>query len=461
MEYQDFTELDRVIDEIVNYYDHAPAAYVHSFGCQQNVNDGEKIKGVLQQAGYSLTDRAEGADLVVFNTCAVREHAQQRVYGNIGALKPLKAANPKMLIAIGGCMVQQREVVDKLKQSYPYVDVVFGVNAIDRLPGLLAQRIRAKKRVLMDPAERYDIIENLPIHRDSAFKAWLPIMYGCDNFCSYCIVPFVRGRERSRTPEDILAEFRTLVQSGYKEITLLGQNVNSYGKGLDKKIDFSDLLALLAEQEGDFRLRFMTSHPKDASRKLIDTIASHEKICKNLHLPVQSGSDRILVQMNRKYDIAQYKGLIEYAKHTVPEMTFSSDVMVGFPGETEEDFEQTVQLVKEVRYIQLFTFIFSKRTGTKAALMADDTPHAEKARRINRLIKLQEEIAVEEAAALAGRSFKVLVEGPGRQPGQLSGRLDNNLVVEFDGDAALVGGFAQVKITGSKGIYLQGGLEPQ
>lgn len=461
MEYQDFTELDRVIDEIGNYYDHAPAAYVHSFGCQQNVNDGEKIKGVLQQAGYSLTDRAEGADLVVFNTCAVREHAQQRVYGNIGALKPLKAANPKMLIAIGGCMVQQREVVDKLKQSYPYVDVVFGVNAIDRLPGLLAQRIRAKKRVLMDPAERYDIIENLPIHRDSAFKAWLPIMYGCDNFCSYCIVPFVRGRERSRTPEDILAEFRTLVQSGYKEITLLGQNVNSYGKGLDKKIDFSDLLALLAEQEGDFRLRFMTSHPKDASRKLIDTIASHEKICKNLHLPVQSGSDRILVQMNRKYDIAQYKGLIEYAKHTVPEMTFSSDVMVGFPGETEEDFEQTVQLVKEVRYIQLFTFIFSKRTGTKAALMADDTPHAEKARRINRLIKLQEEIAVEEAVALAGRSFKVLVEGPGRQPGQLSGRLDNNLVVEFDGDAALVGGFAQVKITGSKGIYLQGGLEPQ
>ena len=461
MEYQDFTELDRVIDEIGNYYDHAPAAYVHSFGCQQNVDDGEKIKGVLQQAGYSLTDRAEGADLVVFNTCAVREHAQQRVYGNIGALKPLKAANPKMLIAIGGCMVQQREVVDKLKQSYPYVDVVFGVNAIDRLPGLLAQRIRAKKRVLMDPAERYDIIENLPIHRDSAFKAWLPIMYGCDNFCSYCIVPFVRGRERSRTPEDILAEFRTLVQSGYKEITLLGQNVNSYGKGLDKKIDFSDLLALLAEQEGDFRLRFMTSHPKDASRKLIDTIASHEKICKNLHLPVQSGSDRILVQMNRKYDIAQYKGLIEYAKHTVPEMTFSSDVMVGFPGETEEDFEQTVQLVKEVRYIQLFTFIFSKRTGTKAALMADDTPHAEKARRINRLIKLQEEIAVEEAAALAGRSFKVLVEGPGRQPGQLSGRLDNNLVVEFDGDAALVGGFAQVKITGSKGIYLQGGLEPQ
>ncbi|MBC5580018.1 tRNA (N6-isopentenyl adenosine(37)-C2)-methylthiotransferase MiaB [Anaerofilum sp. BX8] len=459
MEYQDFTELDRVIDEIGNYYDHVPAAYVHSFGCQQNVNDGEKIKGVLQQAGYSLTDRAEGADLVVFNTCAVREHAQQRVYGNIGALKPLKAANPKLLIAIGGCMVQQREVVDKLKQSYPYVDVVFGVNAIDRLPGLLAQRIRAKKRVLMDPAERYDIIENLPIHRDSTFKAWLPIMYGCDNFCSYCIVPFVRGRERSRTPEDILAEFRTLVQSGYREITLLGQNVNSYGKGLEKKIDFSDLLALLAEQEGDFRLRFMTSHPKDASRKLIDTIASHEKICKNLHLPVQSGSDRILVQMNRKYDVAQYKGLIDYAKRTVPEMTFSSDVMVGFPGETEEDFEQTVQLVREVRYIQLFTFIFSKRTGTKAALLEDDTPHAAKAQRINRLIKLQEEIAVEEAAALAGRSFKVLVEGPGRQPGQLAGRLDNNLVVEFEGDAALVGSFAQVKVTGSKGIYLQGGLE--
>ena len=461
LEYINF-EHNTVAAELVRQtYDTPPLAFVHSYGCQQNVNDGERIKGVLVDIGYGLCDKPEDADLILFNTCAVREHAEQRVFGNVGALKGLKEKKPGLIIGLCGCMANQKHVVEKLRKSYPYVDLVFGVDGIDTLPQLVAQKLQKHKRVLLDPAQRPVIVENIPIRRESEFRAWLPIMYGCDNFCSYCIVPFVRGRERSRTPEDILAEFRTLVQSGYKEITLLGQNVNSYGKGLDKKIDFSDLLALLAEQEGDFRLRFMTSHPKDASRKLIDTIASHEKICKNLHLPVQSGSDRILVQMNRKYDIAQYKGLIEYAKHTVPEMTFSSDVMVGFPGETEEDFEQTVQLVKEVRYIQLFTFIFSKRTGTKAALMADDTPHAEKARRINRLIKLQEEIAVEEAVALAGRSFKVLVEGPGRQPGQLSGRLDNNLVVEFDGDAALVGGFAQVKITGSKGIYLQGGLEPQ
>ena len=454
MQYQDFIEHDRTIDTIANYYDHPPAAYVHSFGCQQNVNDGEKIKGVLLQAGFNLTENVQEADLVVFNTCAVREHAQQRVYGNIGALKKLKTEKPKLLIAIGGCMVQQKDVVDKLRQSFPYVDLVFGVNGIDKLPDLIAQRIRGKKRVLGDPVERYDIVENLPIHRDSTFKAWLPIMYGCDNFCSYCIVPFVRGRERSRKPEDILSEFRSLVQSGYKEITLLGQNVNSYGKGLEKKIDFADLLAMLAEQEGDFRIRFMTSHPKDASRKLIDTIASHEKICKNLHLPVQSGSDRILIQMNRKYDVAQYKGLIDYARRTVPQMTFSSDIIVGFPGETEEDFEQTMELVRQVRYVQLFTFIFSRRGGTRAALLPDATPHKVKAERLGRLLRLQEEISREEAAALTGASLRVLVEGPGRGEGELAGRLDNNLVAEFVGDSRLIGQFIEVQITGSKGIYL-------
>ena len=454
MQYQDFIEHDRTIDTIANYYDHPPAAYVHSFGCQQNVNDGEKIKGVLLQAGFNLTENVQEADLVVFNTCAVREHAQQRVYGNIGALKKLKTEKPKLLIAIGGCMVQQKDVVDKLRQSFPYVDLVFGVNGIDKLPDLIAQRIRGKKRVLGDPVERYDIVENLPIHRDSTFKAWLPIMYGCDNFCSYCIVPFVRGRERSRKPEDILSEFRSLVQSGYKEITLLGQNVNSYGKGLEKKIDFADLLAMLAEQEGDFRIRFMTSHPKDASRKLIDTIASHEKICKNLHLPVQSGSDRILIQMNRKYDVAQYKGLIDYARRTVPRMTFSSDIIVGFPGETEEDFEQTMELVRQIRYVQLFTFIFSRRGGTRAALLPDATPHKVKAERLGRLLRLQEEISREEAAALTGASLRVLVEGPGRGEGELAGRLDNNLVAEFVGDSRLIGQFVEVQITGSKGIYL-------
>ncbi|WP_242965776.1 tRNA (N6-isopentenyl adenosine(37)-C2)-methylthiotransferase MiaB [Pygmaiobacter massiliensis] len=458
MDYQNFVEQDRVIDAIANYYETPPLAYMHSFGCQQNVNDGEKIKGVLVQLGYGLTDRAEGADLVIFNTCAVREHAEQRVFGNIGALKNLKVANPKMMIAVCGCMVQQKTVVDKIKQSYPYVDIVFGVNGIDQLPHMIGERIRTRKKVIMEPAERTELVENLPIHRDSSFKAWLPIMYGCDNFCSYCIVPFVRGRERSRSAENILAEFRALIQSGYKEITLLGQNVNSYGKGLDHPMDFADLLAMLAEEPGDFRLRFMTSHPKDASRKLIDTIATHDKICNNLHLPVQSGSDSILAQMNRKYNVTEYLSLIRYAKERIPEMTFSSDIIVGFPGETEEDFEKTLELVREVGYVQLFTFIYSKRTGTKAAMMPDSTPYSAKTARISKLLNLHEEFAVNFAEKMVGRKVRVLVDGLGKIEGTWSGRLENNLVAEFSAPENHTGKFVWVNITGHRGILLTGSI---
>lgn len=458
MDYQNFVEQDRVIDAIANYYETPPLAYMHSFGCQQNVNDGEKIKGVLVQLGYGLTDRAEGADLVIFNTCAVREHAEQRVFGNIGALKNLKVANPKMMIAVCGCMVQQKTVVDKIKQSYPYVDIVFGVNGIDQLPHMIGERIRTRKKVIMEPAERTELVENLPIHRDSSFKAWLPIMYGCDNFCSYCIVPFVRGRERSRSAENILAEFRALIQSGYKEITLLGQNVNSYGKGLEHPMDFADLLAMLAEEPGDFRLRFMTSHPKDASRKLIDTIATHDKICNNLHLPVQSGSDSILAQMNRKYNVTEYLSLIRYAKERIPEMTFSSDIIVGFPGETEEDFEKTLELVREVGYVQLFTFIYSKRTGTKAAMMPDSTPYSAKTTRISKLLDLHEEFAVNFAEKMVGRKVRVLVDGLGKTEGTWSGRLENNLVAEFSAPENHTGKFVWVNITGHRGILLTGSI---
>lgn len=458
MDYQNFVEQDRVIDAIANYYETPPLAYMHSFGCQQNVNDGEKIKGVLVQLGYGLTDRAEGADLVIFNTCAVREHAEQRVFGNIGALKNLKVANPKMMIAVCGCMVQQKTVVDKIKQSYPYVDIVFGVNGIDQLPHMIGERIRTRKKVIMEPAERTELVENLPIHRDSSFKAWLPIMYGCDNFCSYCIVPFVRGRERSRSAENILAEFRALIQSGYKEITLLGQNVNSYGKGLDHPMDFADLLAMLAEEPGDFRLRFMTSHPKDASRKLIDTIATHDKICNNLHLPVQSGSDSILAQMNRKYNVTEYLSLIRYAKERIPEMTFSSDIIVGFPGETEEDFEKTLELVREVGYVQLFTFIYSKRTGTKAAMMPDSTLYSAKTARISKLLDLHEEFAVNFAEKMVGRKVRVLVDGLGKIEGTWSGRLENNLVAEFSAPENHTGKFVWVNITGHRGILLTGSI---
>ena len=440
------------------YPDAPPMAYVHSFGCQQNVNDGEKICGVLQDVGFGLTDTLEQADLILFNTCAVREHAEQRVFGNVGALKQLKARNPKLVIGVCGCMAQQPRIVDKLRRSYPYVDLVFGVDGIDRLPAMLAERFRKGRRYLEEPRTRNAVVEDLPIRRDSGFRAWLPIMYGCDNFCTYCIVPYVRGRERSREPDAILAEFRGLVQAGYKEITLLGQNVNSYGKGLENPIDFADLLDLLCRVPGDYQIRFMTSHPKDASRKLIDTIAAQPKVCKHIHLPVQCGSDRLLKLMNRHYTVAQYRQLIDYARARIPGVTFSSDIIVGFPGETEEDFLGTLDLVEGVGYMQLFTFIYSRREGTPAADMEDPTPRAEKTARMERLLKVQERHSHAAVAALVGRTVRVLVEGAGRTPGTLNGRLDNNLVVEFPAPESRIGQWARVELTGARAAMLTGRL---
>ena len=440
------------------YPDAPPMAYVHSFGCQQNVNDGEKICGVLQDVGFGLTDTLEQADLILFNTCAVREHAEQRVFGNVGALKQLKARNPKLVIGVCGCMAQQPRIVDKLRRSYPYVDLVFGVDGIDRLPAMLAERFRKGRRYLEEPRTRNAVVEDLPIRRDSGFRAWLPIMYGCDNFCTYCIVPYVRGRERSREPDAILAEFRSLVQAGYKEITLLGQNVNSYGKGLENPIDFADLLDLLCRVPGDYQIRFMTSHPKDASRKLIDTIAAQPKVCKHIHLPVQCGSDRMLKLMNRHYTVAQYRQLIDYARARIPGVTFSSDIIVGFPGETEEDFLGTLDLVEGVGYMQLFTFIYSRREGTPAADMEDPTPRAEKTARMERLLKVQERHSHAAVAALVGRTVRVLVEGAGRTPGTLNGRLDNNLVVEFPAPESRIGQWARVELTGARAAMLTGRL---
>ena len=458
LEYINF-EHNTVAAELVRQtYDTPPLAFVHSYGCQQNVNDGERIKGVLVDIGYGLCDKPEDADLILFNTCAVREHAEQRVFGNVGALKGLKEKKPGLIIGLCGCMANQKHVVEKLRKSYPYVDLVFGVDGIDTLPQLIAQKLQKHKRVLLDPAQRPVIVENIPIRRESEFRAWLPIMYGCDNFCTYCIVPYVRGREKSRKPGDILAEFRSLVEAGYKEITLLGQNVNSYGKGLEEQIDFSDLLNLLCTVPGDYHIRFMTSHPKDASRKLIDVIAAEERICNHLHLPVQSGSDRILKEMNRHYTVQQYLELIDYAKAKIPDVTFSSDIIVGFPGETDEDFEATLELIQKVQYMQLFTFIYSKRTGTKAASMPDPVTHKEKTERMARLLAVQEKIAHAETAALVGGTQRVLVEGHSRTPGTLAGRLTNNLVVEFAGDEALIGQYARVHFTSSKGTILKGEL---
>ena len=458
LEYINF-EHNTVAAELVRQtYDTPPLAFVHSYGCQQNVNDGERIKGVLVDIGYGLCDKPEDADLILFNTCAVREHAEQRVFGNVGALKGLKEKKPGLIIGLCGCMANQKHVVEKLRKSYPYVDLVFGVDGIDTLPQLIAQKLQKHKRVLLDPAQRPVIVENIPIRRESEFRAWLPIMYGCDNFCTYCIVPYVRGRERSREPAAILAEFRQLVEQGYKEITLLGQNVNSYGKGLEHPIDFADLLNLLCEVPGDYQIRFMTSHPKDASRKLIDTIAAQEHLCKHIHLPVQSGSDRLLKEMNRHYNVAQYMDLIRYAKEKIPGVTFSSDIIVGFPGETEEDFAATLDLIRKVGYMQLFTFIYSKRAGTPAAKLPDPTTHAEKAARMDRLLKTQEEFAFAATAAMAGRTVRVLVEAAGRNEGTVNGRLDNNLVVEFKAPESLIGQWADVHITGSRAALLVGEL---
>ena len=453
-----FVKNEAAAKVILDYYQDAPpTAFVHSFGCQQNVNDGEKILGVLVNAGYGRAAAPEEADLIIFNTCAVREHAEQRVFGNVGALKKLKEQNPRLMIAVCGCMAQQKQIVEKFKASYPFVDIVFGVNAIDNLPQLIAQRITGHKRVMQMPVERTEIVEEMPIQRGSSFRAWLPIMYGCDNFCTYCIVPYVRGRERSRKSADILAEFRGLLAEGYRDITLLGQNVNSYGKGLDEGLDFADLLALLDKEPGEYRIRFMTSHPKDATKKLIDTIAAGTHLSHHLHLPVQSGSNEILDKMNRRYTVESYLDLMDYAKERVPDMTYSSDIIVGFPGETEEDFEKTMELIRRVEYMQLFTFIYSKRSGTKAAEMPDATPHEEKAARIGKIVALQDEIVARLTQKLVGQVQRVLVESEGRTPGVLTGRLDNNMIVEFAKKAPL-GQFAHVRITGAKGAVLKGEL---
>ncbi len=429
---------------------------MRSFGCQQSVNDGEKIKGVLLDTGFTLTDEPAEADLILFNTCAIREHAEQRVYGNLGALKSLKVAKPGLLIGICGCMAEEKTTVEKLRASYPFVDLVLGTNVADILPDILADKLTSRKKALRLPPVREDVVEQVPQVRESSIKAFLPIMHGCDNYCSYCIVPLVRGSERSRASDDVLREFESLVAKGYKEITLLGQNVNSYGKGLAEDTDFSALLKKLDSVPGEYQIRFMTSHPKDANRRLVDTMIESSHICKHLHLPVQSGSNDILARMNRKYTVEDYLSLIRYAKEVCPEMTYSTDIMVGFPGETEEDFEATMALVREVGYTQLFTFIYSKRPGTEAAELPDNTPHKEKSERISRLLALQEEMVAELAKEWVGKKYTALVEGPGRSEGSLVGRLDNNMLCEFFGDMSLEGRYISLEISALKGAILLG-----
>ena len=410
MEYINFEHNETAAELVRAAYDTPPLAFVHSYGCQQNVNDGERIKGVLVDIGYGLCDKPEDADLILFNTCAVREHAEQRVFGNVGALKGLKEKKRDLMIGLCGCMANQKHVVEKLRKSYPYVDLVFGVDGIDTLPQLIAQKLQKHKRVLMEPAQRPVIVENIPIRRESEFRAWLPIMYGCDNFCTYCIVPYVRGREKSRKPGDILAEFRGLVEAGYKEITLLGQNVNSYGKGLEEQVDFADLLNLLCAVPGDYQIRFMTSHPKDASHKLIDTIAAQPHLCKHLHLPVQCGSDELLKKMNRHYTIGQYMELIEYARKKVPGITFSSDIIVGFPGETEEDYQASRAFAEEIGFSKIHVFPYSPKKGTPAAARKDQLQNAVKQERSHDLITVSDRMTDAFLQKHVGKVMPVLFE---------------------------------------------------
>jgi tRNA-2-methylthio-N6-dimethylallyladenosine synthase len=434
----------------------APLAFVRTFGCQQNVSDSERMKGMLAEMGFGFTETPEQADFILFNTCAVREHAVDRVFGNVGALKHIKRRHPKTIIAVCGCMVQQPHVAQKLKEHYPFVGLVFGTHVIHQLPQLLWDALGSKRQLTVTPVMDGVIAEDIPVRRDGTFKAFVPIMYGCNNFCTYCIVPYVRGRERSRDPERILAEVKELVQQGYTDITLLGQNVNSYGKGESHGVNFPALLRKINAIEGDFLIRFMTSHPKDATKELFDTIADCQKISRHFHLPFQSGSDRILKEMNRHYDRAQYLSLVEYARKVVPDITFTSDIIVGFPGETREDFEDTLSLVEQVGFSSLFTFIYSPRVGTPAAQMPDPTPKEEKVKRLQELTDLQERLSAKRLQSLVGTTHRGLIETAG--DGFLEVRLSDNSVVRVEGEQSLLGKHALVEITAARSFIVQGSI---
>lgn len=432
--------------------------YDQTFGCQMNFKDSEKLNGILEDIGYVKAD-TEKADFVYYNTCTVRENANVRVYGRLGALKNYKKKNPEMVIAMCGCMMQEPEEQEKVKTTFKFVDVVFGTHNIFKLAELLYECLSGRKRVF-DVWEKTDqIIEDLPSDRKFGFKAGVNIMFGCNNFCSYCIVPYVRGRERSRQPEDIIKEIKQLVADGVVEVMLLGQNVNSYGKTLDNPITFAQLLQQVEQIEGLRWIRFMTSHPKDLSDELIEVMKNSKKICRHLHLPLQSGSSRILKLMNRKYDKEQYLELAAKLRREIPDLSLTTDIIVGFPGETEEDFEDTMDVVRKVQYDSAFTFIYSKRTGTPAAAMDDQIPEEVVKDRFDRLLKLVQSIATTQCSRDTGKTLEVLVEEVNeKDPSMVSGRLSNNTVVHFKGDSSLIGTICKVKMIESKGFYYLGEL---
>ena len=432
-------------------------AYVLTFGCQQNEADSEKLEGMALAMGYSITDAPENADLIVVNTCAIREHAEQKALSTVGQFKHLKEKNPELVIAVCGCMVAQEHRQNDIKFKYPYVSFIFGTTALHRFPELLYKHMTTRKRLYHNEEATRTVAEGVPINRNNGYKAWVSVMYGCNNFCSYCIVPYVRGRERSRRMEDVYDEFVDLVSRGYKDITLLGQNVNSYGKDSGFDYDFADLLDKLASVEGDYVIRFMTSHPKDATKKLIDVMAKHKRIAKHFHLPMQSGSDRILEAMNRKYDTEKYYGIVEYIREKMPDCAITSDIIVGFPGETEEDFEGTLNMLSKVKFDMLYSFIYSPRKGTKAAEMPDQIPKEIQGERFNRLLALQNEIALEKNKPLVGQTVRVLCDGESKNNSEMySGRTEGNKIVFFEGTPEDSQKYVWVKIDRAEAFALYG-----
>lgn len=429
-----------------------PKATVVTYGCQQNVSDSQRLKGMLRLMGYDIVEDLEKSDFIVFNTCAVRGHAEDRVFGNVGATKKLKNQNPNLMVAVCGCMAQQQAVADKFKESYPYVDIVFGTQVFHRLPEFIYKRLTGGKRVFELELKNEKIVEGVPVDREDRFKGYIPIMYGCDNFCTYCIVPYVRGRERSRNAEVIVAEAKRMVMGGYKEIMLLGQNVNSYGKGNDDGINFAKLLRMVNDIEGDFRIRFMTSHPKDCSQELLDAMRDCEKVENHLHLPFQSGSSRVLKAMNRRYTREDYLSLIKAARERMPDIAFTSDIIVGFPGETYEEFKETLSLVEEVRFASLFTFIYSPRQGTPGEKMPDPVSRAEKGKWFDELLKTQDRIQKDYNNSFVGKTVRVLFEEEAPKQDYIIGKSDGTVGIYVKANKDLIGKFADVKVVSNDGV---------
>ncbi|MBR0028451.1 MAG: tRNA (N6-isopentenyl adenosine(37)-C2)-methylthiotransferase MiaB [Clostridia bacterium] len=440
-------------------YGHTRRALTETYGCQQNENDTERIRGMLKEAGFEFTDESKKADVVIYNTCAVRENAEQKVFGRLGLLKPIKERRRNMVIGVCGCMVQQEHITEKIKKSHEHVDLVFGTHALYKMPELLWKAINSKKTVIDIEDSKGAIAEDIPIMREDAKKAWVSVMYGCNNFCTYCIVPYVRGRERSRTPEAVIAEVKELVAAGCSEISLLGQNVNSYGKDLDIDIDFADLMRMVNDIEGVERIRFMTSHPKDLSDKLIETMAECDKVCKQLHLPFQAGSNKILKQMNRGYTKEEYLEKIAKVKKAIPNISLSTDVIVGFPTETNEDFEETLDVLRKVEYDNIFSFIYSRREGTPAAKLDFVLTDKEIHKNFDRLLEVQNAISLKKNKEYVGRIERILVDGASKtNPDVLAGRCDSSKIVNFKGDESLIGKYIDVRITEAHTWSLNGEL---